>query len=61
MIMTVFEGQRILFQAVGNQRQNMINPFNKKDILKAFKKKKLKQPQQDFCIFKPITINFLGW
>lgn len=35
----VFEGQRILFQAVGNQRQNMINPFNKKDILKAFKKK----------------------
>lgn len=35
MIMTVFEGQWILFQAM---RQNIINPFNKIDISEAFKK-----------------------
>lgn len=36
MIMTGFEGQQILFQAMRNQRHSK-NPFNKKEILKAFK------------------------
>lgn len=50
--MTVFEGQWTLFQAVGNQRQNMTSHSNKKEILKAFKEKKEKTTTTSFLSFQ---------